>query len=1139
MLSRSHSNAANQLRRTKSSSTVAQRRSSASSLIDPVAAKQHAIVAATLAYERAHGKENIGSSCDEQPIKVARRRSNRARRSEGEGSHFDASRTTPRRQASKRLSNASHVPNDNSRARRGAMSSIDSIVKHHSHMRAHSERQDEKSRFVGNSTAESLATPYQQIRRSKSMYDTTGHVRATTIDSISFAHTPHNDSISHTDEIVASFRQQDETMTEVIPPVPPITYSQTAIYNVDEKLQKARDQHFQDLHKKKIRQRASFILTPFKKRNEGISLSITAANGVTYDNGPPCPIPSKSREERKFSDDLKSGGSLRNKIRKVFRRSSNTPIVLPAQHVEASRVHYGDELADQTGISTGQCPRSKTISTPISSAGNSRSASPVRSIQTTESRSRVTSWADSTAAGTVNSRDGKVLAVILEDAPQPAAPSTRSRKFSSLGIFRRSRKSSTATVAEPPHGESREFEIANDDPFHDPVAVAPPFQAGLRRSGTVYDTLPSQARRISGHSSRASCSIKPTIRSVPSDSGGNLSSRSCSSRLAHTSTNQLIYHDDGSSDEASTLDLTVKRLRNRLQKARKEESANPTADQIAHRVEKSNERWKQPLESGRSIFYPRSPQGVSPKRHLRSSGGLETSPASSTSTPKQAPETSQEPPLVERTRAVMSPSIYSQNTNSSPTRLPNDSAVSLEPSNRHTVVVGTAVINPSQLAGKYSIGSHTKGMIPRLAKTSRDWKAWLSKEVQDLEVQPTEKFTLSSDYIQAPSDSGHRREHAQVVDGEDVTIGAGTDHSSSVPVRSIEPLPIPRPLQQRSRNVSEETPSMRQVSQTPSLTSGRPRLERPRLMDRPSSRMNERFPFIDTGRPPSRASRRSSRKSSPPKELPPPLVKKESNSSTSMLAVPVPQPRRPPLRKPNSTSSFPRSTSSLAHYTTNTAASTSNTSIQQIHRSASHIPRPSTASVSGLATSKAPITSSTGNLHNRSTSALSSTRPALPKAGTAPPLALAGPNFDTDPTLAAIFKGPYRENSASPSRPRALAVRKAPSHSQLLRQQSTPHMIRESSSTMPRESSSLRRAESSSILRDGQISAMLRAQSSLSMKENCSPAKSLSLREDSTASTPTRGQVLAQRFLDERRFGGGSRQSLRLGESSPASPRFI
>src|ERR1700761_1581572 len=107
MLSRSSSNAGNQLRRSKSAQTV-QRQSSASSLIDPVAAKQHAIVAATLAYERAHGKENVNKRLLEQPSELGRRRSHRTRRSEGQGSHFEANRT-PLRQPSKRVFNTPHV----------------------------------------------------------------------------------------------------------------------------------------------------------------------------------------------------------------------------------------------------------------------------------------------------------------------------------------------------------------------------------------------------------------------------------------------------------------------------------------------------------------------------------------------------------------------------------------------------------------------------------------------------------------------------------------------------------------------------------------------------------------------------------------------------------------------------------------------------------------------------------------------------------------------------------------------------------------------------------------------------------------------------------------------------------------------
>jgi hypothetical protein len=890
---------------------------------------------------------------------------------------------------------------------------------------------------------------------------------------------------------------------------------------VDDKLQKARDQHFQDLHRKKIRQRASFILTPFKKRNESTSWSSAPGNGVTYDNAQPPPLPVKAKGERKVSEESKTSGSLKSKIRKVFRRNSTTPLVLPAQHVEASRAYYGDGLANQPERPLRQ-PQSVNalIRNPVGSTGNSRSTSPVRSMRTTESRSRVTSWADSTIAGTVNSRESKALAVIQEDLPQPA-PSTRSRKFSSLGIFRRSRKSSAITLPETPPPPPERKPI-NDDPFQEPI-----LQSGVNRASTVYDTLPSQARRISGNSSRGSFSLRPTIRPVPSDSGGNLSSRSCSSRLASTSTNHLIHHDEASSEEEeNTLDFPGKRLRNRLHKARREEPAKPTTEQIAHRVEKSNERWKQPLETGRSIFFPHSSQGASSERHSRPPRQLESSPESEIHAPENVFEpTTQEPQYVSRTMGVISPSIYSQNTSSSPTRIPNGSAISLDNSNRHAVIVGTAVINPSQLAGKYSIGSSAQGIVPRLAKASRDWKAWLSKEVQELETQPIENFTLNGEYIQPPARSGHRREHAQIVDGEDVTIGTRVDHTkSSIPIPSIEPLLPQSRLQEPLRNMFEETTSSRQSSLAPSQPSSHPRFERPRLIDRPSSRMNERFPFIETGQPPSRASRRSSRKSTPPRsELPPPLVKKENPASSSMLAVPVPQPRRP-LHRPMSTSSFHRSNSSLAQYTTNTSATASSSSISQINRSTSHIPRPSAASGSGTDTIKPAISNS--SLHNRSTSALSSPRPAFAKAMTTP-LTLAGPNVDTDSTLAAIFKGPYRENSASPALPRAISVRKVPSHSQMLRQQSSPHMARESSSTMPRESSSLRRAESSSILRDGQISLMLRATSSLSLKENHSPSRSA--REGSSESTPTRGQILAERFLEARGYGG----------SSPASPRFI
>ena len=92
------------LRRAQSTPLIPRRPSSSTlnSLIDPVAARQHALVAANVAFERScHGKGN-NNSYQQQSSQLHRKRSNQASGFEGEGSHFhqyDANKT-PRHQRS-------------------------------------------------------------------------------------------------------------------------------------------------------------------------------------------------------------------------------------------------------------------------------------------------------------------------------------------------------------------------------------------------------------------------------------------------------------------------------------------------------------------------------------------------------------------------------------------------------------------------------------------------------------------------------------------------------------------------------------------------------------------------------------------------------------------------------------------------------------------------------------------------------------------------------------------------------------------------------------------------------------------------------------------------------------------------------
>ncbi|TKA64293.1 hypothetical protein B0A49_09773, partial [Cryomyces minteri] len=213
---------------------------------------------------------------------------------------------------------------------------------------------------------------------------------------------------------------------------------------------------------------------------------------------------------------------------------------------------------------------------------------------------------------------------------------------------------------------------------------------------------------------------------------------------------------------------------------------------------------------------------------------------------------------------------------------------------------------------RYSLDSPSKSRPPAVhsARSSRDWRAWLSKEVADLEVSPpAEDLTINEQFIArdvtplseklpdkkpSPVQSGHQREEAQIVDGEDTSIGDGRPSPPDNPVLVVKSA-------------------------------------RPKLDNKTSSQMNERFPMLLTGRKISgqglkkRISSQglktwrkiSPRNAEPTKSVPATAPKKENIASgpkeevdSSMLA------RRRPLSRPQSMqqmSPFARSREDLAN----------------------------------------------------------------------------------------------------------------------------------------------------------------------------------------------------------------------------------
>jgi hypothetical protein len=224
----------------------------------------------------------------------------------------------------------------------------------------------------------------------------------------------------------------------------------------------------------------------------------------------------------------------------------------------------------------------------------------------------------------------------------------------------------------------------------------------------------------------------------------------------------------------------------------------------------------------------------------------------------------------------LSPSVYSRNTDGV-SILPNDSVMSFDGSNDDDEA-GSAIIITSHAVKRHVIGTPSPRRRTESARSSRDWKAWLSHEVMELENLPKEDIIIHERY---GTPGGHRREFTQISEVDIATVREATEipnsqhetmqsevstpraerslkepavvvggffeppKSSKSPKGSLTsqasiPRPDPSPLQKKQRQSS--------------IPSTRSSFTRPKLDNCNSGRMNDRFPFIETGRASSRNS---------------------------------------------------------------------------------------------------------------------------------------------------------------------------------------------------------------------------------------------------------------------------------------------
>ena len=460
MFARASSDAGTRLRRSKSTSSNVHRPLPPGLCYqDPDAAQQYALAAAATAFVRAH--DTGASECQQRRGgDNSRTRSNTSRKSLlSQGSHFPA-----REPSSRSLQQSKGGPmSSTSRQSRASTMATEQFPPFHptpSTSRALSAQPsitlNENSRPSTQpkpSRASASSITSQQIRKARSMYYASSVQTGSPVarPPAKYLTTPPPTTVSLSLGTVPTL--SSSRMTTRSPPVSPRLPVTLA---PDETVEKARDKYLQSFRERQVKHKPSIFLAPFRKRQDKAKESeppapdiIHVYSGCQYLTADPVhdnnlndfQPPKDKKERRSFSN------SLKNKFKKVFRRSSNSSTTMPVQQIQASRDYFSqfsqqtqntDECLNVPSLDDATLRRIRSRTQPFDSelptpprpgsSGSNRSLQSLRSNRSNRSNrslhseahsnapsgSRVTSWGTSSAGGTLTQRDIKRLTVIHE-----------------------------------------------------------------------------------------------------------------------------------------------------------------------------------------------------------------------------------------------------------------------------------------------------------------------------------------------------------------------------------------------------------------------------------------------------------------------------------------------------------------------------------------------------------------------------------------------------------------------------------------------------------------------------------------------------------------------------------------------------
>ncbi|GAB7362795.1 hypothetical protein MBLNU230_g3098t1 [Neophaeotheca triangularis] len=843
MLSRSNSNAAERLRRAKSTSSAYSNASGhqrSCTTIDPFITRRDAEVAALEAYHRARQNEQSAYQ-DPRPVppKLQRRRSQATRRSEG--SHFEDARLGHRTSLKRKDSKAKTRPAQRQeRQEKSRHSAVEPAEKGDGRIvtKKRSVIPPASSSGFKPQQDQLAATARPSIRRSQASY-TDGsptpryasslqqHSSTLQLDTQRRAR---DDGYGGNLEQLSDFGSaNDPSRSEALTQLPDRTLQRD-----EDAIAAARDQCLRDFNAKKLNKRKSFLKLTFPKKR---ATTIHQNSTSSYDSGlppfnfagdgtapspppppeppfPPPAVPVTKAKSRVFSD------SFKGRFKNVFRKASRSSSGHPAQHLEA--MNYHRTLLDRSppvGFGSTEEPGGEAFTSfdMTHRNGADRTTSPNVEVVTKDqgntdddddetAKSRVTSWTTSTAAGTLNGRNPEIDregASATGKLQRSGSMSTLKRQTSSL--FGRAMHNPLRRPSRQALQSSEESEKLFSALQRRINVPSSPEDTSLNvlvngspapKSFPAISTLPSQQRQPMGMSGALQRAAS-TIRSVSPDP--NAYKLDVMSPVTEAMSPANEYQPRASPGEQRPTGPPIFGSSTRRQGT----SARYSKSQLAQRLERTKNRWQSPLDEisphpmRSATIYDNPYEMRSLSRNLLN----ESQPPRGNDLPHHARVG--ENPRMNR-EAVVSPSVYSQATNAAPSRPDTPGSMG-----------GTVITITGREIKRYSISpqKQPEHAEDRPIHASGDWRKWLSEEMLFPDSPAPDGFSLPSDIERRPN------------------RGSSTQEPSSDPAddASRRPSKSSAPTQDKGRRTSSSKP--------PTVRSRRS-----------SSYMNERYPMVDSSR---------------------------------------------------------------------------------------------------------------------------------------------------------------------------------------------------------------------------------------------------------------------------------------------------